>query len=137
RRLEVEHARFVERQAALAKRLEQLKGDKKQAAKIQAKIDALSSALAAADAAAKSKDHAKAMASLDAAETAAGAADAALAARVAFDKEANLVQLDLDQPAYAGIKAAQTAELTKARDLANAFDFARAEKAAKAIRNTR
>ena len=46
------------------------------------------------------------------------------------------MQLDLDKPAYAGIKAAQTAQLKKARDLADAFDFAGADKAVKAIRNT-
>ncbi|MCI0681071.1 MAG: hypothetical protein L0Y71_03120 [Gemmataceae bacterium] len=135
RRLQIEHSRFVERHAALTKRLEQHNADANQAKKIKAKIDALAKALSDADAAEKANDHAKAMADLNAAETAAGAADAALVARVAFDKEANLAQLDLDQPAYASVKTAQLAELTKARGLADAFDFAGANKALKTIRN--
>jgi hypothetical protein len=134
RRIEVEHARYVERHAALTKKLEQLKADKSKD-KIKAKIDALAKALTDAEAAETSKDRAKAMAFLDAAETAAGAADAALVARAAFDKEADKVQSDLDLPAYAGIKAAQSAQLKNARDLADKFNFAGADKALKAIRN--
>jgi hypothetical protein len=133
RRMEVEHATFSERHAALTKRLDALKADKNQA-KIKAKIDALDKALT--DAAAVEKaEPAKAMAALDTAETAAAGADAALVARRAFDKEADAVEADLGKPAYASIRAEQTTELTKARDLADAFDFAKAEAAVKAIQN--
>lgn len=133
RRIEIEHARFVERHTALSARHKQHTEDKGLLFKIKAKVDSLGKALADADAAEKKADHAKAMAALNAAENAAGTADAALASRKAFDVRASLAQLDLDKPANAAIKIAQLIELKKARDLATAFDFAGADKAIDAI----
>jgi hypothetical protein len=134
RRVEVEHARYVDRHDLLKRRLDQLGGDPNHA-KIQLKITALDTALKEAETAEAGKEHAKAMAALDKAETAAGAADAALTSRGAFDTKATQVETDLNGATYATIKAAQTTALGKARELADAFDFAGADKALAAIRN--
>jgi hypothetical protein len=137
RRLQVEHARYVERHDGLKKQLEQLTKDPGEAKKIQDKITALDTALKEAETAetGKDKDHAKAMAALDKAETAAGAADDAQKARAAFDKDADKAENDLKQPGYSSIKDAQTIAVGKARELADKYDFAGAAKALKAIRN--
>lgn len=134
RRKQIEHGAFVERHAVLKKRLDQHNANKAQADKIRAKVDALAKHLAGAEAADTVFMPAEAMKSLNAAEVAAGEADAALLARIAFDKEANTARLDLDKPAFASIKAAQVAAVDNARKLADAFDFAGANKAVAAVR---
>jgi hypothetical protein len=134
RRKQIEHGAFVARHAVLKKRLDQHNANKAQAGKIRAKIDALARHLASAEAADTVFMPAEAMKSLAAAEVAAAAADAALVARIAFDKAANTARLDLAKPAFASLKAAQGAALDKARLLADAFDFAAANKAVAAVR---
>ena len=135
RRLQIEHSKYLDRVAKLKVRVDQHKANKAQATKIQAKIDAISIALFDAGAAEVVGEHATAIAKLNDAEAAAAAADAALVARIAFDKEANLAQLDLDKPAFAAIKVAQGKELTRARAMASVFDFAGGLRIVKAIRN--
>lgn len=129
RRKQIEHGAYLERHAVLKKRLDQHNANKAQADKIRAKIDALAKHLHGAEAADSVFMPEEAMKSLNAAEVAAGEADAALLARIAFDKEANTARLDLDKPAFASVKTAQLAALEKARQLADAFDFAAANKA--------
>lgn len=123
RRRQIEHASFVDRQAALQKRLTALNADKALADKIRARIDALDKALADADKAEKVGQHGPAIESLNKAEIAAGAADAALVARIAFDKSADAADTELKKPENAGIKVAQAKELENARKLADKFDF--------------
>ena len=134
RRKQIEHGAYLERHAVLKKRLDQHNANKAQADKIRAKIDALAKQIAGAEAADTVFMPAEAMKSLNAAEVAAGEADAALVARIAFDKEANSARLDLDKPAVATIKVAQVAAIDKARKLADAFDFAAANKAVATVR---
>ena len=134
RRKQIEHGAYVERHAVLKKRLDQHNANKAQADKIRAKIDALAKHIAGAEAADTVFMPAEAMKSLNAAEVAAGEADAALVARIAFDKEANVARLDLDKPAFASVKVAQVAAIDKARQLADAFDFAGANKAVATVR---
>lgn len=135
-RKQIEHGAYVERRAVLKKRLDQHNANKAQADKIRAKIDALAKCLSDAEAADTVFMPAEAMKSLNAGEVAAGEADAALVARIAFDKAANTARLDLDKPAFASIKAAQVAAIEKARKLADAFDFAAANKAIVAVDRT-
>ena len=123
RRIQIEHSLYLDRSAALQKRVDAHKAIKAQAEKIQSKIDAILVALFDAGAAEVASDHAGAMAKLDVAEAAAAAADEALLKRGEFDRKANLVQLDLGKPAFAAIKVAQEKELTRARALASVYDF--------------
>ena len=135
RRLQIEHAEFVRRHDVLAQRLGQYNANKAMAAKVQVKLDELSKALKAADAAETSGDPAQALSELNKGETAAGVVDAAMVRRTAFDKDANLAQLDLDKPAYAGIKVAQNQQIARARVLASAMNFDEAEKIVKSVGN--
>jgi hypothetical protein len=135
RRIQIEHSLYLDRSAALQKRVDAHKAIKAQAAKIQSKIDAISVALFDAGAAEVASDHAGAMAKLDVAEAAAAAADEALLKRGEFDRKANLVQLDLGKPAFAAIKVAQEKELTRARALASVYDFPVALRLVQEIRN--
>jgi hypothetical protein len=135
RRIQIEHSLYLDRVAALQKRVDAHKAIKAQAAKIQSKIDAIAIALFDAAAAEVANDHAGAMARLDAADAAAAAADEALLKRGDFDRKANLVQLDLGQREFAAIKVAQEKELARARNLASAYDFAGALKVVQEIRN--
>jgi hypothetical protein len=135
RRIQIEHSLYLDRSAALRKRLDAHKAIKAQAAKIQSKVDAIGVALFDAGAAEVAGDHATAMAKLDAAEAAAAAADEALLKRGEFDRKANLVQLDLGKREFASIKVAQEKELTRARGFASVYDFPLALKVVQEIRN--
>lgn len=136
RRLQIEHAKFVERRDVLEKRLDQHLADKAQADLIKLKLDELAKALAEAEAAEGGGKHADAIAALNRAETAAAAADSAMTDRAAFDKEANAIDTELKKPEYAAIKVAQGTALTQARAKAFILEFAEANKMLKAIRNT-
>jgi hypothetical protein len=135
RRIQIEHRQFLERFKMLTQRLAQHNADKAQAAKLEIRLKELAKALADAEAAEAQPDHAKAIVELNKAETAAAAADDALVRRAAFDKDANLLQLDLEKPANASIKAAQAAEITRARAFAFVLDFASADKTLAGVRN--
>jgi len=135
RRIQIEHRQFLERSAQLKHRLDQHNADKVQAAKLDIKLKELAKALAAAEAAETAKDHARAIAELNTGEAAAAAADGALLARVAFDKTAETLEVDLAKPANATLKVAQSKEITKARALAFVLDFAGANKVLASIRN--
>jgi hypothetical protein len=135
RRIQIEHSLFLDRDEALRKRVAAHKAIKAQAAKIQSKIDAISVALFDAGAAEVAGDHAGAMAKLDVAEAAAAAADEALLKRGEFDRQADLVQLDLGKREFASIKAAQEKELTRARALASVYNFPVALRTVQQIRN--
>jgi hypothetical protein len=135
RRLQIEHRQFLERFALLKGRLDQHNANKAQAAKLEIKLKELAKALKDAEADEAKGDHAKAIADLNAAEAAAAAADDALLRRVSFDKDANLLQLDLEKPANASIKVDQGKEITRARALAFVLDFAGADKLLASVRN--
>lgn len=135
RRIQIEHRQFLDRFALLKGRLDKHNADKAQAAKLEIKLKELAKALKDAEAAEAKPDHAAAIAALNTAEAAAAAADGALVRRVEFDKAANLLRLDLEKPANASLKAAQSAEITRARAFAFVLDFASADKTLAGVRH--
>lgn len=134
RKLQVEHARFVETQAKLEARAKALAA-RPVAKAVAAKIDALKAALANAAKHDKAAAWPEAMAALRAAEQAADQAEQAANAREIFDARAEAAKKLVADAKYKDIKSDQEKSLKQAHADADAFDFAAATRNLQALEN--
>ncbi len=134
RKIQVEHARYIELQAALEKRRKALLPDPI-GTQIKAKVDALQIVLNAAAAQDKAGAFGDAAASVHQAETVAKDAEAAALSRKAYNERGAKVAKVVGEAAYAAIKVDQDKLLADALAKADGFDFAAANKLLDTVEN--
>ncbi|MFN0186843.1 MAG: hypothetical protein ACKVQR_23775, partial [Aquabacterium sp.] len=132
RRIQVQHATFIDAHKALADRLKALQG-LPVAARITKPVADFKSALDQAEAQDKAGAYAEAMVLLHKAELAAAAADAANTARTAFDKRDTDIRAKLAGADYAAIRVDQLKAADAAVKQADGLDFSAADKSLDAI----